>query len=163
MPKKVHELVNKLLKQKDFYPDKSEKDRESSAWAIAYSQLKNHAFSVSDFLKYSDILDSLGLFKECDDLSSNHFIKTSEQWYYKKDLQHPFGDYDTIESVFIKLKRLREEIEYERQNFIENSFKYQSKEELRAAEEQYYELARQLKRQEHLLEKQLNDLGAHII
>ena len=37
MPKPVHDLVDKLLDNPDFYPKKSKEDRESTAWAIAYS------------------------------------------------------------------------------------------------------------------------------
>lgn len=37
MPKPVHDLVDKLLDNPDFYPEKSKEDRESTAWAIAYS------------------------------------------------------------------------------------------------------------------------------
>ena len=37
MPKPVHDLVDTLLDDPDFYPEKSKDDRESTAWAIAYS------------------------------------------------------------------------------------------------------------------------------
>jgi len=37
MPKPVHDLVDTLLDNPDFYPEKSKEDRESTAWAIAYS------------------------------------------------------------------------------------------------------------------------------
>jgi hypothetical protein len=37
MPKPVHELVDTLLDNPDFYPEKSKEDRKSTAWAIAYS------------------------------------------------------------------------------------------------------------------------------
>jgi len=38
MPKVVHDLVEKLLADPDFYPEKSEKEQEAIAWAIAYSK-----------------------------------------------------------------------------------------------------------------------------
>lgn len=38
MPKVVHDLVDKLLADPDFYPEKSEKEQEAIAWAIAYSK-----------------------------------------------------------------------------------------------------------------------------
>lgn len=38
MPKPVDDLVKTLLDDPDFYPKKEKEDRESTAWAIAYSQ-----------------------------------------------------------------------------------------------------------------------------
>jgi hypothetical protein len=38
MPKEVHDLVDKLLADPDFYPKKSKKEQEAIAWAIAYSK-----------------------------------------------------------------------------------------------------------------------------
>ncbi len=38
MPKPVDDLVTTLLDDPKFYPEKDKKDRESTAWAIAYSQ-----------------------------------------------------------------------------------------------------------------------------
>jgi hypothetical protein len=38
MPKPVHDMVDKMLADKSFYPNKSKEDRESTAWAIAYSK-----------------------------------------------------------------------------------------------------------------------------
>jgi hypothetical protein len=38
MPKVVEDLVEKLLSQKDFYPEKSEKEQKAIAYAIAYKQ-----------------------------------------------------------------------------------------------------------------------------
>jgi hypothetical protein len=38
MPKEVHDLVDKLLADPDFYPNKSEKEQKAIAWAIAYSK-----------------------------------------------------------------------------------------------------------------------------
>ena len=40
MPKPVHDLVDKMLADESFYPKKSKEERESTAWAIAYSQFK---------------------------------------------------------------------------------------------------------------------------
>lgn len=69
MPKEVHDLVNKLLRKKDFYPEKSEEDRKSTAWAIATEQIKkkHHKSSyVLEFIKCASILDELGFYKEAD-------------------------------------------------------------------------------------------------
>lgn len=35
MPKIIHNLVNKLLKNKEFYPELSQEERESRAWGTA--------------------------------------------------------------------------------------------------------------------------------
>lgn len=40
MPKFVEDLVEKLLADKDFYPNKSEKEQKAIAYAIAYKKLK---------------------------------------------------------------------------------------------------------------------------
>jgi len=40
MPKFVEDLVEKLLSDKDFYPNKSEKEQKAIAYAIAYKKLK---------------------------------------------------------------------------------------------------------------------------
>lgn len=55
MPKPVHNLVNKLLDNPDFYPEKSEEDRKSTAWAIAYSDYnknkkrKSNSFNMKEY------------------------------------------------------------------------------------------------------------------
>lgn len=54
MPKPVHDLVDKLLENPDFYPEKSEEDRKSTAWAIAYSNFnktkrKKKSFNMKEF------------------------------------------------------------------------------------------------------------------
>ena len=52
MPKPVHDLVDKLLDNPDFYPEKSKEDRESTAWAIAYSNFKKRkkkSFNMKEF------------------------------------------------------------------------------------------------------------------
>ena len=55
MPKPVHDMVEKMLANESFYPDKSEEDRESTAWAIAYSKFnkrkksKKKAFNLKEY------------------------------------------------------------------------------------------------------------------
>ena len=55
MPKPVDDLVNKLLDNPDFYPEKSKEDRESTAWAIAYSNYnknkkrKKKSFNLKEY------------------------------------------------------------------------------------------------------------------
>lgn len=38
MPKEVDDLVKELLADPDFYPEKSKKAQEATAWAISWSQ-----------------------------------------------------------------------------------------------------------------------------
>jgi len=51
MPKPVHDMVEKMLANDSFYPEKSEEDRESAAWAIAYSKFnkKKKSFNMKEY------------------------------------------------------------------------------------------------------------------
>jgi len=55
MPKPVDDLVETLLDDPKFYPEKEKKDRESTAWAIAYSQYnkrkkrKKKSFNLKEY------------------------------------------------------------------------------------------------------------------
>ncbi len=51
MPKPVDDLVKTLLDDPDFYPKKGKDDRESTAWAIAYSQYNKNkkSFNMKDY------------------------------------------------------------------------------------------------------------------
>ncbi len=51
MPKPVHDLVDTLLDDPDFYPEKSKEDRESTAWAIAYSNYNKNkkSFNMQEY------------------------------------------------------------------------------------------------------------------
>jgi hypothetical protein len=51
MPKPVDDLVKTLLDDPDFYPEKGKDDRESTAWAIAYSQYNKNkkSFNMKDY------------------------------------------------------------------------------------------------------------------
>ncbi len=55
MPKPVDDLVQTLLGDPEFYPKKDKKDRESTAWAIAYSQYnkrkkrKKKSFNLKEY------------------------------------------------------------------------------------------------------------------
>jgi len=74
MPKRVHDLVDKLLRKKDFYPDKSEEEREDIAWGIAQKQLGDKKSEVvADLLRAADHLDALGLHKEADIVANSLF------------------------------------------------------------------------------------------
>jgi hypothetical protein len=55
MPKPVDDLVKTLLDDPDFYPKKDKDDRESTAWAVAYSQYnkrkkrKKKSFNLKEY------------------------------------------------------------------------------------------------------------------
>ena len=55
MPKPDDDLVKTLLDDPDFYPKKEKEDRESTAWAIAYSQYnkrkkrKKKSFNLKEY------------------------------------------------------------------------------------------------------------------
>ncbi len=55
MPKPVDDLVKTLLDDPAFYPKKEKEDRESTAWAIAYSQYnkrkkrKKKSFNLKEY------------------------------------------------------------------------------------------------------------------
>jgi len=49
MPKPVHDMVNEMLADPDFYPEKTEKQQEAIAWATAWSQYKKKRKKKSDY------------------------------------------------------------------------------------------------------------------
>jgi hypothetical protein len=49
MPKPVHDMVNEMLADPDFYPEKSEKQQEAIAWATSWSQYKKKRKKKSDY------------------------------------------------------------------------------------------------------------------
>lgn len=78
MPKVVHDLVDKLLADPDFYPEKSEKEQEAIAWAIAYSKhnkmkgkrkkTKANANVIDKILSYGKKLEASSNYQEADAL-----------------------------------------------------------------------------------------------
>jgi len=57
MPKKVHDMVDKMLDNPDFYPEKSKKDQESIAWAIAtknYKKKKKKSENLTEEIRVSN-------------------------------------------------------------------------------------------------------------
>lgn len=80
MPKFVEDLVEKLLADKDFYPNKSEKEQKAIAYAIAYKQLKtkksknkksnnlNHIKTAQALTSYSIKLENNSNYQESDEL-----------------------------------------------------------------------------------------------
>lgn len=83
MPKPVDDLVETLLKNPDFYPEKSEKEQKSIAFAIAWKQynnskkkkskkkssvILNNIKIASSLISYSNKLNLNGHYKESDSL-----------------------------------------------------------------------------------------------
>jgi hypothetical protein len=59
MPKPVDDLVETLLKNPDFYPEKSEKEQKSIAFAIAWKQYNNSKKKKKSKKKSSEILNNI--------------------------------------------------------------------------------------------------------
>jgi hypothetical protein len=55
MPKPVHDMVDSMLADKSFYPEKSKDDRESTAWAIAYSQYNKRRKKKKSSVQHSAV------------------------------------------------------------------------------------------------------------
>jgi hypothetical protein len=83
MPKPVDDLVETLLSNPDFYPDKSEKEQKAIAFAIALKQYNksnkkktkkkssniiNNVMIASNLVSYSNKLDDNGNFDIADEL-----------------------------------------------------------------------------------------------
>ena len=82
MPKPVDDLVETLLKNPDFYPEKSEDEQKSIAFAIAWkqynkskkkskkksSEIINNIKVASNLISYAKKLDTNGNFNESDSL-----------------------------------------------------------------------------------------------
>jgi hypothetical protein len=99
MPKSVDDMVDKMLADKSFYPKKSKEDRESTAWAIAYSKYnkrKKKSYWIIDGkliktaldvkIYQAKLADDLGNFKKAD--SIDNLIRIAyqeddeeENWY----------------------------------------------------------------------------------
>lgn len=92
MPKPVHDMVNKMLANPDFYPEKSKKQQEAIAWATAWSQYKrkkkrkkksdygfgNERLAELKQLNYEiDLLENYGLYKQASILN-DRFMRLSQ-------------------------------------------------------------------------------------
>jgi hypothetical protein len=55
MPKPVDDMVDSMLADKSFYPEKSKDDRESTAWAIAYSQYNKRRKKKKSSVQHSAV------------------------------------------------------------------------------------------------------------
>ena len=85
MPKFVDDLANKLKEDPEFYPEKSDKQREGIAWAVAWSQFKKNKnkkkskrkSSLQLLNKVIKALEEKNFIKEANDLHKV-FIKLSQ-------------------------------------------------------------------------------------
>ena len=83
MPKKVDEIHDALIADPEFYPEKSDKQKESIAWAIAWSKFKNKKSkkrkkkSMKDLNKVITALEDKGFEKEANALHQI-FLKISQ-------------------------------------------------------------------------------------
>lgn len=78
MPKPVDDLVETLLKNPDFYPEKSEDEQKSIAFAIALkqynkskrksSEIMNNIKVASNLISYAQKLDANGNYDESDSI-----------------------------------------------------------------------------------------------
>jgi hypothetical protein len=77
MPKIVHDLVDKLLADPDFYPEKSDKEQNAIAWAIAYSKYnkmkgkkkkKANTDTIDTMISYGRKLEASAKYNEADAL-----------------------------------------------------------------------------------------------
>ncbi len=82
MPKPVDDLVETLLKNPDFYPEKSEEEQKSIAFAISWkqynkskkkskkksSEILNNIKVASNLISYAKKLDANGNFNESDSI-----------------------------------------------------------------------------------------------
>ena len=87
MPKQVDEIVDALLSDGNFYPEKSEKQQKAIVYAIAWSQYnkknKRKKKSLSSLDKIIIACENLGLQKEADTLHQV-FIKVAQSQDYPK-------------------------------------------------------------------------------
>ena len=87
MPKQVDEIVDALLSDNNFYPEKSEKQKKAIAYAIAWSQYnkkhKRKKKSLSSLNKVIQACENLGLQKEAEKLHQV-FVKVAQSQDYPK-------------------------------------------------------------------------------
>lgn len=85
MPKKVDEIHDALISDPNFYPEKSEKEQEAIAWAIAnskYNKMKKKKKSkrksfIEKLNKVIIALEDSNMLKEAETLH-NIFVKLSQ-------------------------------------------------------------------------------------
>jgi len=90
MPKEVEKFVKDRLNDSDFYPEKSEEEREQIAWGIGTKQYKKKHHQklksktksrksdvINDLIKLAMSYDQMGLYQQADecDLQIANLIK----------------------------------------------------------------------------------------
>lgn len=101
MPKPVHDMVNKLLADPDFYPEKSEKQQKAIAWATAWSQYKKRKKKKSDN-EYSATrkAELIKLNQEINLLEEHGFTKAAQILDNKfNELSNSSSDVITVEAA----------------------------------------------------------------
>ena len=87
MPKQVDEMVEALLSDPKFYPEKSEKQQESIAWAIAWSKYnkknKRKKKSLHEINKIVTALENQGMSQEAG-FMHEMFLKVAQSQDYPK-------------------------------------------------------------------------------
>jgi hypothetical protein len=106
MPKPVDDMVDKMLADKSFYPKKSKEDRESTAWAIAYSKYnkrKKKSYWIIDGkliktaldvkIYQAKLADDLGNFKKADSIDNLIRIAYQEEDDEEENWHAQSGEY----------------------------------------------------------------------
>ena len=82
MPKPVDDLVETLLKNPDFYPEKSEDEQKAIAFGIAWKQYNNSKKKKKSKKKSSEILNNIkiasNLISYANKLDSNGYYQESD-------------------------------------------------------------------------------------
>ena len=106
MPKPVDDMVDKMLADKSFYRKKSKEDRESTAWAIAYSKYnkrKKKSYWIIDGkliktaldvkIYQAKLADDLGNFKKADSIDNLIRIAYQEEDDEEENWHAQSGEY----------------------------------------------------------------------
>ena len=73
MPKVVHDFVDKLIADPDFYPEKSEKEQEAIAWAIANSKHNKKKGKSRKKKANADVIDTIVSYGKKLEANSNFY------------------------------------------------------------------------------------------
>lgn len=102
MPKPVHDMVNKMLADPNFYPEKSEKQQKAIAWATSWSQYNKKRKKKKSGIEYSAIrkAELVNLNNEINILEKNGYIKSAQILDDKfNELSQSSSDVLTVEAA----------------------------------------------------------------
>lgn len=102
MPKPVHDMVNKMLADPQFYPEKSKKQQEAIAWATAWSKYKKRRKKKKSDNEYSSVrkAELINLHNEINILEENGFIRQAQILDDKfNELSESSSDVLTVEAT----------------------------------------------------------------